>query len=60
MKTTPHLFLKLKTMKTLQLFNAVLAKESDAKAFISDEGFIIEPRAVWAKKKLFPIMPKKN
>lgn len=47
-------------MKTLQLFNAVLARKSDEKPFISDNGFIIESDAVWAKKKLFPITPKKN
>jgi len=39
-------------MKTLKLFNAVLAKESDAKAFISEDGFMIEPNAVWAKKEI--------
>ncbi|MCU7615852.1 hypothetical protein NZ698_01465 [Chryseobacterium sp. PBS4-4] len=39
-------------MKTLKLFNAVLAKESDAKAFISEDGFMIEPDAVWAKKEI--------
>ncbi|WP_294223281.1 hypothetical protein [uncultured Chryseobacterium sp.] len=39
-------------MKTLQLFNAVLAKESPAEAFISDDGFIIEPNALWAKNQI--------
>lgn len=39
-------------MNTLKLFNAVLAKESDAKAFISEDGFMIEPDAVWAKKEI--------
>ncbi|RMZ58697.1 hypothetical protein D1632_13990 [Chryseobacterium nematophagum] len=39
-------------MKTLALFNAVLAKESDEKPFISDLGFIIEPDAIWAKKEI--------
>ncbi len=38
-------------MKTLELFNAVLAKESNAEPFISNNGFIIEPHAVWAKKR---------
>ncbi|WP_164998590.1 hypothetical protein [Chryseobacterium sp. 3008163] len=46
-------------MKTLKLFNAVLAKESDAKAFISEDGFMIEPDAVWAKKKLRLITKRK-
>ncbi|AYN01897.1 SAM-dependent DNA methyltransferase [Chryseobacterium sp. 3008163] len=53
------IFLKFKTMKTLKLFNAVLAKESDAKAFISEDGFMIEPDAVWAKKKLRLITKRK-
>ncbi|MFP3831692.1 hypothetical protein [Chryseobacterium sp. SIMBA_028] len=35
-------------MKTLQLFNAVLAKKTDEKPFISNDGFIIEPDALWA------------
>ncbi|CAA7193796.1 hypothetical protein [Chryseobacterium potabilaquae] len=39
-------------MKTLALFNAVLAKESQEKPFISEQGFIIEPHAVWAKKEI--------
>ncbi|MPS73831.1 MAG: hypothetical protein E2590_11890 [Chryseobacterium sp.] len=47
-------------MKTLQLFNAVLAKESDAKAFISDNGFIIEPSAMWAKKEIISYYAKEK
>lgn len=47
-------------MKTLQLFNAVLAKESDAKAFISDNGFIIEPNAMWAKKEIISYYAKEK
>lgn len=48
-------------MKTLKLFNAVIAKEttssifgklSPKKPFITDEGYIIEPNAVWAKNKI--------
>ncbi|WP_295199871.1 hypothetical protein [uncultured Chryseobacterium sp.] len=39
-------------MKTLRLFNAVLAKESDAEAFISEDGYIIEPGAVWARREI--------
>ncbi|MEL7248641.1 MAG: hypothetical protein AAFO03_09485 [Bacteroidota bacterium] len=39
-------------MKTLQLFDAVLAKPSNAQAFISEQGYIIEPGALWAKKKI--------
>ncbi|WP_420575062.1 hypothetical protein [Kordia sp.] len=48
-------------MKTLKLFNAVIAKEKTSsifgetiynKPFITDEGYIIEEKAVWAKKKI--------
>jgi len=39
-------------MKTLSLFNAVIAKESKASPFISEEGFIIEPFALWAKDQI--------
>lgn len=39
-------------MKTLKLFNAVVAKKLDAKAFISEQGFIIESNALWAKKEI--------
>lgn len=53
-------FLNLKTMKTLQLFNAVLAKESNAKPFISNDGFIIEPDAVWAKNKIISFYVKEK
>lgn len=44
-------------MKTLKLFNAIIARElkanllskAEIKPFISDEGFIIDPKAIWAK-----------
>ncbi|WP_298416759.1 hypothetical protein [uncultured Kordia sp.] len=48
-------------MKTLKLFNAVVAKEktssifdkiSSKKPFITDEGYIIETKALWAKRKI--------
>ncbi len=47
-------------MKTLKLFNAVLAKESDAKAFISEDGFVIEPDAIWAKKEIISYYAKEK
>jgi hypothetical protein len=47
-------------MKTLKLFNAVLAKESDAATFISDDGFIIEPVALWAKKEIVSYYAKEK
>jgi hypothetical protein len=47
-------------MKTLKLFNAVLAKESDAEVFISQDGFIIEPFALWAKKEIISYYAKEK
>lgn len=47
-------------MKTLQLFNAVLARKSDEKPFISDQGFIIEPDALWAKKEIISYYAKEK
>ncbi|MCD0477554.1 hypothetical protein LPB90_03760 [Chryseobacterium sp. LC2016-29] len=47
-------------MKTLKLFNAVLAKKSNEKPFISDEGFIIEPDALWAKKEIISYYSKEK
>ena len=47
-------------MKTLKLFNAVLARESNEKPFISDEGFIIEPDALWAKKEIISYYSKEK
>lgn len=40
-------------MKTLELFNAVLAKDSQKKKpFISEEGIVIHPAALWAKDQI--------
>lgn len=39
-------------MKTLKLFKAVVAKPSDKQIFVSKEGFIIEPGALWAKREI--------
>ncbi|NPA07654.1 MAG: hypothetical protein GXO46_01510 [Chlorobi bacterium] len=47
-------------MKTLKLFNAVLAKESDTDVFISQDGFIIEPQAMWAKKEIISYYAKEK
>lgn len=47
-------------MKTLQLFNAVLAQISDQKPFISDDGFIIEPDATWAQKEIISYYSKQK
>lgn len=47
-------------MKTLKLFNSVLARESNEKPFISNEGFIIEPDALWAKKEIISYYSKEK
>jgi len=47
-------------MKTLKLFNAVLAKETDEKPFISEDGFVIEPDAIWAKKEILTFYSKEK
>jgi hypothetical protein len=47
-------------MKTLKLFNAVLAKESKAEPFISDQGFIIEPNSLWAKDQIINYYQKEQ
>ena len=39
-------------MNTLKLFNAVIAKPSNEKPYISDEGYIITPNALWAKDRI--------
>lgn len=39
-------------MKTLKLFNSVILKETDEKSFISEQGFVIESGALWAKKEI--------
>lgn len=47
-------------MKTLQLFNAVLAQKSNEKPFISNHGFIIESDALWAKKQIIDYYAKEK
>uniref|UniRef100_UPI00258AF5D0 hypothetical protein n=1 Tax=uncultured Chryseobacterium sp. TaxID=259322 RepID=UPI00258AF5D0 len=47
-------------MKTLQLFNAVLARKSEETPFISKDGFIIEPDALWAKKEIVSYYAKEK
>jgi|15BtaG_2_1085339.scaffolds.fasta_scaffold00197_39 hypothetical protein len=39
-------------MKTLKLFNAVIAKPSKAEVFVSDEGYVIQSDAMWAKDNI--------
>ena len=47
-------------MKTLKLFNAVIAKPSVASAYCSDKGFIISPEALWAKKQISSFYKKET
>ena len=51
LKNTPHLIFNNK-MKTLKLFNAVIAKKENEKPYVSELGFIIEPKAIWAKQRI--------
>jgi hypothetical protein len=51
LKNTPHLIFNNK-MKTLKLFNAVIAKKENEKPYVSELGFIIEPNAIWAKQRI--------
>lgn len=39
-------------MKTLKLFNSVVLKETDEKPFVSEQGYIVESGALWAKKEI--------
>lgn len=39
-------------MKTLKLFNAVLKYDSDESTYISRDGYVIEPGALWAKDQI--------
>jgi len=47
-------------MKTLNLFNSVILKETDEKPFISEHGYIIEPGALWAKKEIIDFYKNEN
>lgn len=47
-------------MKTLKLFYTVLAKESSEKPFISDDGFVIDSNAIWAKKEIIKYFSKEK
>jgi len=47
-------------MKTLKLFNAVVLKETKDSPFISEQGFIIESGAVWAKKAIVEYYTKEQ
>ena len=46
-------------MKSLKLFNAVIAKKSDQKPFVVlEDGYVIEPDAVWAKDRILEFYKK--
>lgn len=47
-------------MKTLQLFNAVLARTTETQPFVSEEGFVIEADAVWAKAQIIRFYAKEK
>jgi hypothetical protein len=43
-------------MKTLKLFNAVVAKTSKEAVFVSRDGYIIDPSALWAKTEIMKFL----
>ena len=47
-------------MLTLKLFNGVLAKESNEQPYISEDGYIIHPNAMWAKDKIIDFYKKEK
>ncbi|MDW3196524.1 MAG: hypothetical protein R8G66_29380 [Cytophagales bacterium] len=47
-------------MKTLQLFNAVVARESNERAFVSEKGYVIDSGALWAKNDILQFLKKEN
>lgn len=47
-------------MRTLQLFNAVLKKDSEKEPFISTDGFVIESGALWAKNHIIKYYSKEK
>ena len=47
-------------MKTLKLFNAVLAKESNETPFVSKEGYVIASNALWAKNEIIRFFKKEK
>lgn len=47
-------------MKTLQLFNAVVAQDSNEQPFVASEGYIIEPDALWAKNEIIRFYKKQK
>ena len=51
-------------MKTLKLFNAILSKNPTTgcitSPFISEEGFIIEQSALWAKDRIIEFYKKEK
>jgi len=47
-------------MKTLKLFNAVIARKSTDKPFVSELGLVIEPNALWAKDRIIDYYTKES
>lgn len=47
-------------MKTLKLFNAVIAKVPTESTFVSSQGYVIEPNALWAKKEIIKFYKKEK
>lgn len=53
-------YLILTKVKTLKLFNAVIAKPSDQKTFVSKEGYVIESGAMWARNAIVRFLKNEN
>lgn len=47
-------------MKTLKLFNAVVARESNEQSLISKDGYVIESGALWAKNDIIHFLKKET
>jgi hypothetical protein len=47
-------------MKTLKLFNSVILKESNESPYVSEQGFIIESGALWAKEVILNFYKNEN
>lgn len=47
-------------MKTLKLFNSVTLKETNEKPFVSEQGYVIESSALWAKEEIIHFYKNEN
>lgn len=57
-KILPPAFFIVKKMKTLELFNAVIARESAEAPYVSEDGLVIASSALWAKREIVKFYKK--